>query len=238
MKASLDELWSQIPTGTPPVAEMVRDGRRLRRTRRRMTALTVAAVGVLVVGGGAVAQQTVDTSPQTPRVVPVDSPAPPSKVDVVVYYLVDKAERPDGRFRRATQITPRAVTVENTGDPAYDAVHALLAVEPPEAGLSSGFNFLESDQIETIDVTEVRHQEGVVTIDFTQDPWDPYPTVDFCCSPDGETVTQQLVHTAQTALDTDDPVRFTTKGEPVEGIWFHRLRGPVPAEPDIVRPPD
>jgi hypothetical protein len=146
--------------GAEDFAETVRDGRKLRR-RHRMTMLTVAAVGALVVGGAAAAQQTIGTSPQTLRVVPADTPAPRSKVGVVVYYLVDKAERPDGRFRPATQITPRTVTVENTGDPAYDAVHALLTVEPPEVGLSSGFNFIKGDQIETIDVTEIRHQDGV-----------------------------------------------------------------------------
>lgn len=218
--------------GAEDFAETVRDGRKLRR-QHRMTLLIVAAVGASVCGAAA-AQQTIGTSPQTLRVVPADTPAPRSKVGVVVYYLVDKAERPDGRFRPATQITPRTVTVENTGDPAYDAIHALLTVEPPEVGLSSGFNFIKGDQIETIDVTEVRHQDDVITIDFTQDPWDPYPTLDLCCPPDGATVTQQLAHTARTALATDDPVRFRTNGKPVEGIWFHRLTGPVYAEPGVV----
>lgn len=210
--------------------------RRRAPVRHRVTLLAVVAVGALVVGGAAVALQTGDTSPRTPRAVPANSPARPSKAEVVVYYLVDRAERPDGSFRPATQITSRTVTVDDTGDLGYDAVHALLTVEPPEVGLSSGFNFIDLDGLETIDVAEVRHRGDVVTIDFTQDPWDQYPTLDLCCSPDGETVIQQLVHTAQDALDTDDPVGFMTNGEPVEGIWFHRLEGPVHADPDIVGP--
>ena len=73
----------------------------------------------------------------------------------------------------------------------------------------------------------------LVTVDLTEDVWDPYPNIDLEDPPDGRLVTQQLVWTVLGALGTDAPVLVTVDGEPARGIWLHRLDGPVTLAPDL-----
>ena len=189
--------------------------------------LLLALVALLLVTGCAARS---GTAAEAPRVVDVEADADMAVMDL--YYLVDRPESPEGWWREARRITPREVEVASTGDPGWDALHALLTLEPPERGLTEGFNVLDQPgDPPTIDVARVAHADGVVRVELTGTPYDPYPAVDFCCPSDGRVVTQQVVHTVQAALGTDDPVEIAGRG-----IWLHELDGPVAADPDVVQP--
>jgi hypothetical protein len=222
----LDRLWADVPVGAPDLGAAVRRGSRARRARQGFGA--VAATAVLVAG-------SVAGSSLWPRPDATPSPAPavPSVVEkgaegtATVYYLLAEP-----RFGSPSLLTSRTIAVEDTGSPGYDALHALLASEPPR-GLTEGFNFAVADRSDpVVDVESVTHRDGVVEVDLTGRTHDPYPTLDLCCIPESSAVVQQLVLTVQAALDTDDPVRFNK-----HSIWFDPVPALVEADPDIVVPP-
>lgn len=228
-RPDLDRLWDDVPVGRPDLDAALRGGTRIRRRRQTVGAVVTAAVLVLGIGTGTALWPRPDEVPSPAPAVP----SPPSADGATLYYLLDEPVPEDPSFEPATLLTSREVVVEDTGRPGYDALHALLTLEPPVAGLTEGLNVLDQPGEEpTIDVRSVTHDDGVVRVELTGTPWDPYPSVDFCCPPNGEVVTQQLVHTVQAALGTTDPVEFDSRG-----IWFDRLDGPVEADPDLVVPP-
>jgi hypothetical protein len=54
---TLERLWDDIPTGTPPIAEMLSAGHAAHRRKRRMVIAGAAAATALVLGGGALLTQ-------------------------------------------------------------------------------------------------------------------------------------------------------------------------------------
>jgi len=148
--------------------------------------------------------------------------------EVTVYFL-DARSSP--RYLAA-----ESVVTELTGDPGLDAVRAMLSTQPEDPDYANGYHlFLGVEQAAAPDVASVEHTDGVITVDLTEDMWDPYPGID-CTCPDGKIVTQQLVWTVQSALWSSDPVAVTVDGEPARGIWMDRLSGPVKADPNALSP--
>lgn len=141
---------------------------------------------------------------------------------VSVFYLdIEGKALPPVRWR----LVARQVQTEGTGRPGYDAVRALLSTRPDDGQLVNRFSGLSVEPDPITDVREVTHRNGVIGVDLTVDPWDPYPTISCICPP-GELLTQQLVRTVQTALGSLDPVLVTVRGEPARGIWLYPLAGP------------
>ncbi|GAA1477474.1 hypothetical protein GCM10009623_19200 [Nocardioides aestuarii] len=144
-----------------------------------------------------------------------------------LYYLLAEPT-----FDGASLLTTYETPVDATGDPGYDALHALLTNQAPEGKLD-GFNFAVGENGEpVVDVESVTHEDGVVEVSLRGDTRDPYPALDLCCIPETEAVVQSLVLTVQAALDTDDPVRFD-----VRSMWFDDVRGLHEADPSVVVPP-
>lgn len=230
----LDRLWDDVPVGSPDLTAALRGGTRLRRRRQTFGAMTVTAALVLGIGAGTTLWPRPDETPAPAPAAPAPTATDLGEQRMTLYYLLDEPVAEGAPFEQATLITPRSVEVESTGDPGYDALHALLTLEPPAAGLTEGFNVLDQPGADpTIDVASVTHADGVVRVELTGTPYDPYPAVDFCCPSDGEAVAQQVVHTVQAALDTTDPVEFNGRG-----IWLEELDDPVEADPDVVVPPE
>lgn len=119
-------------------------------------------------------------------------------------------------------------------DAGRAAVRALLRWRPDvESGQRNGWHVL-SEPIAR--VRSVTHADGVVRVDLDRQVWDPHPALDLVWAPDGERAWQQLVWTVSSALDTHDPVELTVRGMPARGVWFHRLDGPVAADPGLLGP--
>jgi hypothetical protein len=140
--------------------------------------------------------------------------------------------------RGLRHIAAQTVTTDNTGDPGLDAVRALLTSRPPNPELANGFDFLTIKPRPITTVNDVSPGDGVITVDLSEEVWDPYPNVRCGSCPSGDIVTQQLVWTVQTALNSTDPVLVTVNGEPARGIWMDPLDGPVQADPDAPVPAD
>lgn len=167
----------------------------------------------------------------------VTSNAAPATVgpqrEVTVYFLTSR-ETGDGTTRWLDRLTAETVTTENTGDPGLDAVRALLTTRPTDPDEGNGYDLLTDDPMPITGVNSVTVGDGVINVDLTKDVWDPYPAVGCISCPSGEIITQQLVWTVQTALESDDPVSVTVNGEPARGIWMEPLNGPVYADPDAL----
>src|SRR6476660_6171161 len=54
---ALDRLWEDIPTGQPPIADLLATGRAATRRRRRATIAGVAAATLLILGAGILGAQ-------------------------------------------------------------------------------------------------------------------------------------------------------------------------------------
>ena len=180
----------------------------------------------------------------TPEGQPAGGPLPGTDAEprspgqATVYYVLAEP-RPEGDDRFAggqgTLLTPRTIEVGASADPAVAAVRTLMTEEAPGPGLvnSPVAGFGEPP----FDVRSVEHDDGLVTVDFTADFYDPCPACSIVLTSSTGSIVQQYVLTAQAALGTDDPVQFTAGGDPVRGLWFERLRGPVEGEPALVVPP-
>lgn len=130
------------------------------------------------------------------------------------------------------RLAPVKVTVSDSGDPGLDAARAL--VEAGELGEKvNGFRQLPGEPI--TQVRQVVHRDGLVTVYLARSPWDPYPHIDLDTWVTGDLVVQQLVWTVQSALDTDDPVLLTVRGEPARGVLGVRFGGPVAADRSLAR---
>lgn len=144
-----------------------------------------------------------------------------------LYYLLAEPT-----FTGPSLLTTSETQVDATGNPGYDALHALLTSDAPD-GMVDGFNFAVGERGEpVVDVASVTHEDGVVEVSLRGDTRDPYPTLDLCCIPESGAVVQSLVLTVQAALGTDDPVRFD-----VRSIWSDDVRGLHEADPSYVVPP-
>lgn len=172
---------------------------------------------------------TVTVGGQAPDVGRADEAA-------VYWVLAEPGEHPRYGGIHGTWLTRRVVDVEEGGDPAVAAVRALMTVDRPGPGLLN--SPVASFRDPPYDVVSVTHDDGLVTVDFTGDFYDPCPACSIVLPTDTGTIVQQYVLTAQAAFDTDDPVLFTARGEPVRGLWFERLRGPVAGDRGLVVPPD
>jgi hypothetical protein len=82
VKSTLDRLWDDVPVGAPPLADLVRGGRAMRRRARLRAVGGVAALTLAVVTGSTVAANTVfgGTAPRPDGEVPaaVDAPTAPA----------------------------------------------------------------------------------------------------------------------------------------------------------------
>lgn len=162
----------------------------------------------------------------------VDSP----RREVTVYYVGDRP--PDaGAVPRPSywRLASESVTTRDTGDAGYDAVRALLSIRPSDPDYSNGYDLLTIEPDPITDVHSVSHEAGVITVDLTEDVWDPYRNV-ACICPSGEVITQQLVWTVQEALGSTDPVQVLVDGEPTRGIYTTRLDGPNERHPAALSP--
>lgn len=223
----LDRLWDDVPVGTPDLPAALRTGTRTRRRRQSVGAVVAAVVLVLGIGGGTALWPQPDATPSPAPSIPERTTAA-AEGTATAYYLLEESG-----FGPGWVLIPHEIEVEDTGSPGYDALHALLTSEPPR-GLTEGFNFALTDRSDpVVDVASVTHVDGVVEVELTGRTHDPYPTLDLCCIPESEAVVQQLVHTVQAALDTDDPVRFNK-----QSIWFDPVPALVEADPDVVVPSD
>jgi len=81
-KTTLDRLWDDVPVGTPPIDDLVRGGKTIRRRARLRAAGGAAALTLVVVAGSTVAANTVVDSadPRPDGEVPaaVDPPTAPA----------------------------------------------------------------------------------------------------------------------------------------------------------------
>ncbi|WP_121255951.1 GerMN domain-containing protein [Nocardioides ferulae] len=232
----LRRLWDAVPGGHPQVAAMVAAGRR-RRRRGRAAVAGLAAAAVVATGGGVWAATTGGRPPgRDAGQVATD---PTATTEVTVYYTNDPGADVGGGGFVIPQLVPRVLEVADTGDPAYDALHALLTMPPAQPQLLTGFNGFHdvtdpAAAEATIDVASVTVDEGVITVDLTRDPWIPYVMRDMDLGVSPGLAVQQVVYTAQDALDTDVPVALTFGGEPVRGVWARRFDWPVAADPDVL----
>jgi len=152
--------------------------------------------------------------------------AAPSERAMSVYYVTGGTT--------PAHLARERVTAEDTGDPGLDAVRAMLATRPADPDYVNGYD-LTTGSGPITGVNAVTETDGVITVDFTQSIWDPYPTVD-CVCPDSATVIQQAVWTAQEALGSQSPVAFTVDGRPARGIWLEPTPRPVQADPAALAP--
>lgn len=156
-----------------------------------------------------------------------------SQREVTVSFLTGAKTRDGETVQPPDRLIAETVTTENTGDPGLDAVRALLTTRPTDPDNGNGYDLLTIDPMPITGVNSVTAGDGVINVDLIEDVWDPYPGVR-CVCPSGEIITQQLVWTVQTALESDDPVTVTINGEPARGIWMEPLNGPVYADPDAL----
>ena len=189
-----------------------------------------AVLSVLALIGAAAALTAWERAPQrgdNTSVADDTQTARAGQRQVKVYFLV-------GRDSGLRHIAAETVTTADTGDPGLDAVRALLTNRPSNPDYANGFDFLTIEPDPITGVNDVSVHGGVITVDLTEDVWDPYPNVRCVACPSRDIVAQQLVWTVQTALDSTDPVLITVNGQPARGIWLEPLDGPVQADPEAL----
>jgi hypothetical protein len=189
--------------------------------------LAVATAVVAVIAGAAALAERDDNQAAHNEV-----PAVGSSQREVTVYLLSVTRTDDGEF--SYHLAPETMTTEDTGDVGVDAVRALLTTRSADPDHVNGFNPLTIEPVPITGVNAVTERGGVITVDLTEDVWDPYPAVECMCP--GEIITQQLVWTVQTALRSNRPITVTINGEPARGIWLEPLEVPVPADPAALEP--
>ncbi|WP_181641569.1 META domain-containing protein [Nocardioides massiliensis] len=184
-------------------------------------ALVVGGIGLAVRNGEA----------PRPPVAGEDRAATGTDADTATVFLPDPAtEQREGGCRTWSGLRPEVVSIPGTGDRAQHALQALVSA-PDSASHPIGV-FSRQDGA-TYTVRSVVHDGSVITVDIDMDPWDPWPTASLVCAPHGELAIQQVVRTAQAALDSDDPVLLTVNGAPARGMWMYPLNGPAAASATI-----
>ncbi len=190
----------------------------------RRSWLLAGGVGLVAASVVAVAVALAPSDAPTGGGTPV---AEGSQGKATVYYLSGMGDR--------GLLAPEQVAADDTGDPGLDAARALVSTQPRDPDYANGFDFLvKRDPI--TQVSAVTESGGVTTVNFDEDPWNPYSNVAFENGPSGAIIIQQLVWTVQDALDSDAPVAFTVNGEPARGIWMQPTRRPVQADPAALAP--
>lgn len=228
----LEHTAGRVDVGPPPVSAMVGAADRVRR-RRGVGTVAVVSLLVMVLGGAVLAVHDAHT-PRTP-VAGEDSAVTDPSADTATVFRAEfspitLAEVREGECPKLTGIRPEVIQVPSNGDRARHALQALVTDQTPGRSEISAFSRPDGS---SYTVRSVRHDGSVITVDLDKDPWDPYPTINMACPPDGEVAMQQIVLTAREALDSDDPVLLTVDGTTARGIWLHSLNGPVAALPDI-----
>ncbi|QYJ05259.1 META domain-containing protein [Nocardioides panacisoli] len=226
----LEHTAGQVYVRPPPVESMVGAADRVRRRRRAGTAV-VTSILVILLGGVAFAIHDAN-APRTPVAGEDHDLANPDTDTATVFRAefssMTGAETRAGECPTLTGFRPEAVPIPSTGDRARHAVQALVADQSPGRPAIRAFSRPDG----SYRVRSVVHDGSVINVDLDKDPWDPYPTIDMACPPDGAVAMQQIVRTAQEALDSEDAVLLTVNGTPARGIWLHRLKGPVAAWAD------
>lgn len=223
----LERAAGRVHVGSPPVDAMVDAASRVRR-RARARAVVVMTMLAVVLGGIGVAVRD-DGAPRIP-VAGEDRAVPGMNSRTATVFVPDPAtERQEGACRTWTELRPETVSIPSTGDPAKHALQALVAA--PRPALPEVGEFSRQDG-SSYTVRSVVSDGGVITVDLDKDPWDPWSTASLVCETDGELAMQQIVRTAQAALDSDDPVLLTVNGAPAQGIGTVPLHGPVEASTD------
>ncbi len=179
------------------------------------------AVGTGVVAASVVTAAVVLTSTTANDPLVSDEPPPAGTVshEVTIY----EVGQVGGRY----WLFPETVPGEGTGQPAKDAVRALLESSSGE-DRTNVWSTLPDD----VDVTSVRIDADSAVVDLTG--LDPAGGVEGSWAFDPTLGAQQLVWTVQAALHTTTiPVAVTVDGEPVTEPLFDGL---VPAEPTAADP--
>ena len=172
-------------------------------------------------------------APAATRAAPAD--VANSHIEVTLYFQAGGTTGP-GLGTPPDHLVTDSVTVPSTGSVGLDALRALMSTRPDPAHAENGWTGLTIEPDPLAKVLDVSHSDGIVTVDLDRDVSDPYP-IAACVCPTGRLVTQQLVWTAQDALDTRDPVLITVRGVPATEVWGYKLDGPVEADPSLLNAP-
>lgn len=143
---------------------------------------------------------------QTRTAGPSSTAGPVERSALPVYYVVDTAA--GFRLYREFHRVP-------TTDPASEAVREMLArgsgIDPDYRSQWPAGTQLRSP---------VRRGEGVITVDLTGNARTAQVGAELA-----EMTVQQLVYTAQGALQSTDPVRILVEGDRVDELWGHVATG-------------
>ena len=197
-----------------------------------------AACAVAVVLLAPTVMGQIQDAPATTRAAPAGVPnsdIPSSDIEVTLYFQVGGTTGP-GLGTPPDHLVADSVTVPSTGSVGLDALRALVSTRPDPKHATNGWTGLTIEIDPLARVLDVSHSDGIVTVDLDRDVSNPYPIV-ACVCPTGRLVTQQLVWTAQDALDTRDPVLITVRGVPATEVWGYQLDGPVEADPSLLNAP-
>ena len=146
---------------------------------------------------------------QPDRAAPA-SQAPVSKVTVPVYYL--------GNSTGGTRLFQEIRQVPAPDGKAVAAVRAALQRQPKDPNYSTPWH--------DTGVNSVRWQRHVIAVDLTGEA-SAWPLADATKNARRVAI-QQLVYTAQAALNLDRPVLFTVDGEPVDELLGLPADRPIP----------
>lgn len=196
-----------------------------------IASMGLVAGAVVVVGGGTDGGQE-PSPPVASESGPDDTPpiddgvvtAPVgSKIPMAIYSSAQQAGTPFGDIYAGEFI------ITSSGDVGVDAVDALLELESERPKTFCNLWSMLNDP--AVGVTSVTHSDGVVTVDLDRDvsSGDPFRDMLLACGVGPQL--QQLVHTATSALRTEDPVLVTVNGEPADAVFGEPVDGPV--EPDV-----
>jgi Sporulation and spore germination len=145
----------------------------------------------------------------------------------------------------AAHLVPVQVEVPGTGDVGVDAVTALIYTRAAGPDHYNAWSTMALDANDTADagakVLSVTQADGVVTVDLDSHAPEGVPVIDCARASDtcaalssGKLMLQQLVFTAQAALDSTDPVVLTDQGEPATMVSGTNIDGPVHADPNVL----
>jgi hypothetical protein len=128
-------------------------------------------------------------------------------------------------------LRPVEVLGDASGNPGLVAVRLLLEFSDRKR-VFNAWHVLDEPITRAVAVSR---RKGVVTVALSRQVWDRYPTLDFHTPADLDLAVQQLVHTVQSALGTDDPVRIVVGSREVHGVWMTPVDWPVTADPSVLQ---
>ena len=196
-----------------------------------VVAAASAACAVAVVLLAPTVMGQVQDAPAATRGAPAGGPN--QDIEVTLYFQAGGTSGGPEIDTPPDHLVADSVTVPSTGSVGLDALRALMSTRPDPAHAENGWTGLTIEPDPLARVLDVSHIDGIVTVDLDRDVSNPYPNI-ACVCPSGRLVTQQLVWTAQDALDTRDPVLVTVRGVPATEVWGYTLDGPVEADPSLL----